>query len=252
MPDAPRPPDRIFGFPSTIEKPLYLFEQDADIKSHPAYVQAKAGNQEAAFRLVADLALEFLFRNKNRLPENAIYVAPFAREATGDNAIPQVLAVICAMISNGSYDENIVQITRVYHTGADPMERLALRPSFEGPIISGGKYVLVDDVTSMGGTLAELANYVQFHGGLVENVLVLVNAGRDKRLHPPDSEVRKLKKRYENDIKTIFGIDVAALTANEAHYLIGFRSVDEIRNRRIKASQETNLRLRSKGLEREV
>jgi hypothetical protein len=104
----------------------------------------------------------------------------------------------------------------------------------------------------MGGTLAELANYVQLHGGHVENVVALVNAGRDKRLTPCASVLRKLKSRYENDIKEIFGIDVAALTANEAGYLIGFRSADEIRNRRIKANQETNLRLRAKGVEREI
>src|SRR5690554_4878207 len=54
----------------------------------------------------------------------------------------------------------ISKLQRVFHTGADPMERLRLRPSFEGAVKSGAHYVLVDDVTSMGGTLAELANYL--------------------------------------------------------------------------------------------
>jgi hypothetical protein len=39
----------------------------------------------------------------------------------------------------------------VFHTGADPMERMCLRPEFDGHVIAGGRYVLVDDVTSMGG-----------------------------------------------------------------------------------------------------
>ena len=40
-----------------------------------------------------------------------------------------------------------------------------------------------------------------------------------------------------------------APTANEAQYLIGFKTADEIRNRRTKATQEIHRRLRSKGIE---
>ena len=61
--------------------------------------------------------------------------------------------------------------------------------------------------------------------------------------------IRKREERYENEIEEIFGITPGALTANEANYLIGFKSVDEIRNRLVKARKETDLRLRSKGIE---
>jgi UDP-N-acetylmuramyl pentapeptide synthase len=57
--------------------------------------------------------------------------------------------------------------------------------------------------------------------------------------------IRELEKRYENEIEEIFGIIPGALTANEANYLIGFKSADEIRNRLAKARKETDLRLRS-------
>jgi hypothetical protein len=57
-----------------------------------------------------------------------------------------------------------------------------------------------------------------------------------------------LKQRYANEIIEIFGIHVDALTANEAQYLVGFRTADEIRNRLIKAKQEVDIRLRSKGI----
>jgi orotate phosphoribosyltransferase len=59
------------------------------------------------------------------------------------------------------------------------MERLALRPEFEGDVHTGKRYVLVDDVTSLGGTLAELGNYIQSNGGIVAGIFVLVNAGPD-------------------------------------------------------------------------
>lgn len=114
----------------------------------------------------------------------------------------------------------------------------------------GGRYVLVDDVTTMGGTLAELGHYIQANGGAVAGVVVMVNAARSGRLVPERRVVAALEKRYGDAIREIFGIDPAALTAEEARYLIGFRSADEIRNRSLAAKQETDRRLRAKGIDR--
>ena len=240
---------RRHGFPLGIGEPLSRFESDTEIKAHPLYEQAKAGCAQSAISLVDDLAVDFLAEHRDRLPTDAIYVAPHAREATGDNAIPQVLATACAMVAQGRVETEIVQASRVFHTGADPMERLSLRPVFEGGVIAGARYALVDDVMSMGNTLAELADYLQAAGGVVDSVVVLVNAGRIKALRPQRNVIRKLEERFPHDIEKILGIIPSALTANEAGYLIGFRSADEIRNRLAKARKETNLRLRSKGIE---
>ena len=103
----------------------------------------------------------------------------------------------------------------------------------------------------MGGTLAELANHIRVRGGIVVAVAVLVNAGRIKELQPARKNIRELERRHGNEITEIFGIVPGALTANEADYLIGFRSADEIRNRLVKAKKETYLRLRSKGIKRQ-
>jgi hypothetical protein len=227
---------------------LHLFEIDRDIKQHAAYFQAKAGDVKAAVELVSDLALAQIFASRERFPQDCIFVAPHAKEASGDNAIPQVLAEVSAIVCGAMSDKDIVQSTKVYHTGADPMERLISRPEFEGAVQPGKRYVLVDDVTSLGGTLAELAHYIQKHGGLVQDVFVLVNAGRKKSLLPDKMTLRKLETRYANELIEIFGIAVSALTANEAQYLVGFRSADEIRNRVVKAKQEIYLRLCAKGV----
>ena len=103
-------------------------------------------------------------------------------------------------------------------------------------------------MVSLGGTLAELAHYVQSKGGVVAGVVVMVNAGRQKSLNPHRKTLKILKERFANEIIEIFGIHVEALTANEAQYLVGFRSADEIRNRLLKAKQEVDIRLRSKGI----
>ncbi|MBU2856340.1 phosphoribosyltransferase [Acidithiobacillus ferrooxidans] len=60
---------------------------------------------------------------------------------------------------------DIVQSNRAYHTGAKPMERLLARAEFAGEVQPGKRYVLVDDVTTMGSTLADLASYIQAQGG---------------------------------------------------------------------------------------
>jgi len=242
------PTVRSHSFPGSVKEPFWLFENDSALKSHPQYHEAKSGGKEAAVELIADTALDFLIQIKDKLPDNAIFVAPHAREATGDNAIPQVLSAACAMVTQGQVETDIVQITRVFHTGADPMERMGLRAQFDGNVIPGARYVLVDDVTNMGGTLAELADYLLARGGLVLAVVVLVNAGRNKHFLPSKSVIRTLEGRYGNEITEIFGIAPSALTANEANYLIGFKTADEIRNRLAKARKETSLRLRSKGI----
>lgn len=241
--------DRIYGFPASA-KHYHLYTHDSEIKQHHAYLSAKQGNEKSALELVWDLASAFLCRLRGEFSDNVVYVSPFAREASGDNAIPPLLASACASLIGGQAENDIVQVERVYHTGADPMERMSLRPSFEGEVIPNQPYVLVDDVTSMGGTLAELANYILINGGMVEGSIVLCNAGRSQEFLPSGKSLQLLNVRFGDEIKEIFGIRTAALTANEADYLVGFRSVDEIRNRLTKAKKETVKRLRSKGIQR--
>ena len=52
----------------------------------------------------------------------------------------------------------------------------------------------------------------------------------------------------KNEITEIFGISAHALTANEARYLVGFKSADALRDSLAKARKEIHLRLRSKGI----
>jgi hypothetical protein len=229
---------RSHPFPDAAALPHSLWDDDRSLKAHPAYRQAKAGEKDAAIDLVWDLAIEFLSGLQSKLPLELSYVAPYAREATGDNAIPLMLASACAEILHGEVETEIVQASRVFHTGAKAMERLLLHPQFDGPVTAGTAYVLVDDVICLGGTLAELADYIQAGGGQVAAVVTLV--------------MRLLREMFPDAIQHTFGIDPGALTANEASYLSGFRTADELRNRATKAAEEINLRLRAKGFQLEA
>ena len=240
---------RTHGWPEGVH-PLALLDKDLQLKAHVAYPRAKAGDEAAALDLLLDMAVAWLYEQRARFAPGLLYVAPHAQEATGDNAIPQALAAVCAAVWGGKAEIGIVQSDRVYHTGADAMERMAARAQFLGTVQPGERYVLVDDVTSLGGTLAELANYIQHGGGKIKDVVVLVNAGRNPALVPQPKNVQLLNRRFGDEIFNIFGIKPEALTANEAQYLVGFRSVDEIRNRLAAARQEIDRRLRSKGIAR--
>lgn len=238
--------DRVYAFPKET-KHFHCFSSDNDIKQHSHYRAAKSGDAEAALQLVDDLAFEFLVTLKDEFPAETIFVSPYAKEATGDNALPLILSLMSAEILGGISDTDIVQLQKVFHTGADPMERLIARPSFEGTVQHGACYVLVDDVTSMGTTLAELANYLLMNGGNIIGSILLVNAGRSEKFRAFEKHIRLLEERFGDEIKNILGIHTSALTANEASYLVGFRTADEIRNRCVKAEKETAKRLLSKS-----
>jgi len=68
-------------------------------------------------QLISDLALSFIYDHRHQFSKNHIFVAPHAREASGDNAIPQVLAEVCALVAGAKADTDIVQTTKVFHTG---------------------------------------------------------------------------------------------------------------------------------------
>lgn len=60
-----------------------------------------------------------------------------------------------------------------------------------------------------------------FPQGTRAQALTLINNAEDRSL---------IKERFQDEFIEIFGIDLEVLTANEAHYLVGFRSPDEIRD----------------------
>lgn len=243
---------RNFGFPADLTEPLFLFRDDGPLKAHEAYKAAKSGDGASAIRVIQDLALPLHAAVMEKMitrqwPVELVFVAPHAREAKGDNAIPQVLATMLSVLG-GELDEEIVQTTKVYHTGADAMERLISRASFQGRVRREANYVLVDDVTTLGGTLCDLSDYIRRSGGNVVGAVVLVNASRSGRLSPAPKIVQRLDKEFGHVIRETFDIEPVALTADEAQYLVGFRSAEEIRGRSAKAKQTTDIRLRAKGI----
>lgn len=74
----------------------------------------------------------------------------------GRNKIPVAYAQAIQQILGLSLDDDIVQATRAFRTQSDGIGRLVKRVSFEGDVVSGRNYLIVDDVVTQGGTLADL------------------------------------------------------------------------------------------------
>lgn len=243
-----RPPLRICGYPGNAPEPLHLFRSDAPLKADPNFKAAKAGDTRAAIAVVRALVTpDFVENARRQFGEGVTFLPVHAMEASGMNKIPVALAGMLASLTNGTIASGgMIQSNKSGHTGADAMERLVSRVTFDGDVTVGARYVLVDDVTTMGGTLAELSDYVVAEGGEVAGAAVLVDASRPARLKPELRVVKELERRFADAIRGEFNIEPSALTASEAAYLINFKDEAQLRKRaataRIENARRANLR----------
>lgn len=229
-------------------QPLCVYREASILKLDVDYRAAKAGDGAAAARLVARHAGPLVASVRAAAVTGLTIATPHAEEASGDNAIPQVLGSFLATVAGLQIDDTIVQTSRAFHTGADPMERLISRPRSGGEVQPGTSYLLVDDVSTLGGTLAELSDFIQARGGIVSGVAVLANASRSGHLVAQPRVTRLVEGRLGAIVEEVFGIAPAALTRDESQYLIGFRDADEVRNRAAKARKARLDRLRARGI----
>lgn len=240
---------RIFGFNASSEKIISTFQSDSEMKAHPDYASAKAGDVRAAARLVQAVVMpEQIAEAQRSFGSSAVYVPVHAEEAAGRNKIPEALAAYYALATGASFVDTVVQANRAYHTGAGPMERMLARAIFDGEITAGLRYVLVDDVTTMGSTLADLSNHIQVQGGVVVGCALLTDGSRTHKISPLAKTVTELEQRHGQELTNIFGINAAALTYSESQYLLGFKSTDSIRVSVAKARSERSKRLSAKGI----
>ncbi len=240
---------RVYSFPKNIV-PISCFKDDRTLKRHPDYRAAKAGDIQAAIRIVLDLVTpEAIAAARLQYGEDVVYLPVMAQEMAGHNQIPNALAMHYAAKAGGVKGSGIFQMNKTFHAGADAMERLIARAEFAGDVVRGKRYVLVDDVSTMGCTLADLASYIQENGGIVAGTVLLTNASRTGRMNAIIRTINRLGGRHgQQPIKELFGIEPDALTCDESQYLIGFRTTDELRNRAASASAERRRRIAAKTL----
>lgn len=226
---------RTQGYPSAAGDPIATFTKAEDMKSHPSYAEAKAGSDQAAYDLVNDLVTEDNLEQAKQRFFGATFVPVSLLDKDGANRIPTALAYHYADAVGGSVSDSVFETKKAFHTGMNAMERLVSRANFSGKVEPGRKYVLVDDVTTIGSTLSDLASYIQENGGEVVGSVLLANATRSGKMVANDKTLKRLEDQYGNEIRELFGIEPSALTQEESQYLLGFRTADELRSSAVKA-----------------
>ncbi len=194
----------------------------ARVKRHSGWEKAKAGDMEAARRLVRDVAHPEMIASARALLRPGDLVAPvIAEERSGLNAIPAALAEYICEQTGARYFDEVVQTISAHHTGALAVERLARRAGFSGPVPAGARVLLVDDHLTMGGTQAELFDYFSKQGATPLGFGVLSMSGiRDRKLAPDPAAVAAVKAKHGEDVRNELGIEPEALTSAEARYLL--------------------------------
>jgi len=187
----------------------------------PSFTPAKEGDVAAARDLVhRHVAIDDLAEARDKFGSDAIYVPVHAETMEGRNQIPNALAQLYAHESGGQVDTDIVQTNRVQHTHAKGIDRFARRAAFDGPVVQGGRYVIVDDTGVLGGTIGELANHIRSGGGEVRGVVTPADGSDRGTMAAPDDKVAALREKYGDAILNKLGIEPASLTDTEASFLL--------------------------------
>jgi orotate phosphoribosyltransferase len=215
----------------------------AKLKASKYYVAAKAGDINSAVNLIkeilSDKNIEIVKEKLAKYP-NAIIAPVYAIEATGINKIPIALANKMASISGNKVDEDISQESKAFRTGSKRIERFNSYPQFEGEVVKGADYILVDDVSTDGTTLKSLKDHIEQNGGNVVETFVL-GVGRRGNTLEPQSELKQIliDKFGEKELNLFLNEtgrkNIEALTANEIQFLESFNSINAIREAGIEA-----------------
>jgi hypothetical protein len=222
---------------------------ESAVKNHADYEQAKQGNVHdaapAAKRLATGMLSPHALDAITKLPiEDALLVPVHALEGQGFNRIPAAFAELLGQRLALDIETALIQVNVVNHTGATGWQRLASPPLFEGDVADGGRYVLVDDFVSQGGTLANLRGYITHHGGHVVGAVCLTGRGDSSKLALTSETLEALRQKHGTEIESWWlkscGYDFPCLTESEARYLLRVEDADTIRTRFAEARSEAN------------
>ncbi len=216
---------------------------------HPAYKKAKTGDHKAAIELAKDLLDNTVLEKLKTLTakQNPVLIPVGAIEREGYNAIPPAMAAeIGSRLSMVVDVSNFYQTNRVEHTRAPTWQRIVTPPLFKGKVQEKENYILVDDHTGVGGTLANLRGYIETNNGKVVAMTTLTASREAEKISLTENAYSMLISKYGEELeqfwKQNFGYGLDCLTAIEFRTINRQPSFDAIRDFIFKAANEANSR----------
>lgn len=196
------------------------------ITTHKHYQKAKSGELSSALFLVDEyLTDDFVLKLHHTIKgyDNVRIVPVHAEEQLGRNKIPMAYALALSEMLGVDMDLGIVQAKRAYRTSSDGVGRLLKRVSFDGVVLSGHHYMIIDDVITQGGTLADLRGFIESKGGKVILASTLNGKPNSAKLPITKATLGQLRKQAGKEIEQWwqeqFGYDFSQFTESEARYL---------------------------------
>ena len=228
---------------------VVLMHSKSTISGHSLYQAAKGGDLTAAVALVDDYLNDGALNEIGKLlapHENVRLLPVHAVEMSGRNKLPAAYAAWLEQAFGLPIEYGIVQADKVGRTGADGFERLVKSVRFDGEVVAGQKYLLIDDAVTQGGTIADLRGYIESSGGIVVGVTALMGKPHSARLAITKPTLGQLRKSLGRDFEAWwqeqFGYDFSKLTESEARYInkqITRSGVDAVRDTIIARRLET-------------
>ncbi len=215
-----------------------------EVKGHPDYDASKAGDADAAVRLVSDtLAPRAVDTVRAWATSDPPILLPVhALEDTGVNAIPLALAEEIGRLLGWLVSTSVVQMNVVGHTGASGYARLARQALFDGDVQSGVDHVLVDDFIGQGGTLANLRGHVLAGGGRVVGAITLTGKLHSAKLVLSNATLADLRRKHGPELEgwwqDRFGHAFDCLTESEGRYLTRSEDAQRIRDQLAEAERQ--------------
>ncbi len=207
-----------------------------DAGRHPDFPAAKAGNTNAAQRLVDDLVTsDVVSKVRDTLGDKRPTVVPvLAVESAGHNKIPLAAAHRLGAALGLDVDQNVYQSVKAKRTALSGLDRIFQQPEFDGTVEAGKEYLLVDDTLTQGGTMAALASHIRQHGGTVVGTFALTGKQYSATLRLSPETLKTLRERYgdiESEFRAATGRGLDALTESEGRYLAKHGTPDAVRAR---------------------
>lgn len=207
-----------------------------ELKNSENYQAAKAGDSKAALSLVQSLLNEQTIAKIQEMAggREPVIVAIHAEESAGRNRIPAAMAAALSVATGWQVDKKLYQADFVGRTGTDAVYRLANPPIFRGDVQAGRDYLIVDDNSTMGGTIASLRGYIENRGGHVIGAAVMSARETGLDIVPTQKQLDDIQRKHgdaPNDYWTnTFGYGIDRLTRGEAGTIRTSPSFDRLRS----------------------
>lgn len=211
------------------------------LKSHALYQPAKGErDMSSAIRLLDDLVTkETVERLKSLSKSHGVVptlIAPAAQVGDSNNVLAVGYAQWLGHELDWPVEERVFQTKAFAKDRSDAWTRIANPSTFYGEIDKDRPYVIVDDVITMGGTLADLRAFILGKGGSVIGMSAIASrSGHDTPIHLGQALQTQLERFYGRDFekfcKELVGFSHTCLTRAEGAKFLGCSGHVELRKK---------------------